>query len=247
MDNSSDISDLSEEGQVIVSILLKKMDENMNELLEIIEKKDKKIDELSHEVTTLKHNYMKLEEKYDDHESYGRRNDILISGEDITPVSDDENCIQTTCDLLKRKLKVKVNAKDIMQACRIGKRRETQAADKRGLLVTLTSPELRKDVFDACKKVRPDNIFINENLIPKRSSILYVLRQAKKKFPDLISGCSSSGMSVFAWVKPPRPDVKGARNIRTRVNTPHKLREFCENVFKCQITDVIDDVSKLKF
>ena len=131
---------------------------------------------------------------------------------------------------MKNKLSVTFKPTDIVKSQRIGKKPISQAIDKRSLLVKLSGNELKNDLLAACRAVKPNNFYISENIIRKRSTILYKIRQAKKKFPKIISGCNTINMKVYAWIKPPNPSAPNARDFRMAINSEEKFSEFCRNV-----------------
>jgi hypothetical protein len=233
--------DLSEEGQSIVDLFNLKLAEVTDRFTELLQEKNERIEKLEREVTTLKSSIGKFEERVDDAESMQRRDDIIISGDDVPCVVDNENCPKVACNLIKEKLQVNIKLSNVMSATRIGKKPPTQKPDKRNLLVKFSDSATKSDLLGACKTVKPKGLFINENLIPKRSNILYCLRQAKKKFHNMISGCSTRDMNVFVWLKPPNPDAEGAKNTRMQVNTYNKLQEFCSKVLKAPLTSFVDE------
>ena len=137
-----------------------------------------------------------------------------------------ENSSQVLCDLIEEKLKIKISKSDISTAHRIGQKPANQQPDKRKIIAKLCRRDLKSDLLNACRQLKP-NIYINESLTPARSTILFILRKAKKMFPNKISGCNSRDGRIQVWVRPPNIDGNGTRNIRVFVNTRSALEEFC--------------------
>ena len=71
--------------------------------------------------------------------------------------------------------------------------------------------------------MKPRNLFISESLTRVRCTALFGLRQAKKKYPDVIAGCGSYDGKVYAWVKPPNANAPNARNTKISVNSKEKF------------------------
>lgn len=185
-----------------------------------------------------------MEEKIDDADAYERRDTVIVSGKAVPTVTDGESCLQIVSDLLKNELKLIVPATDISTAHRLGKRPATQQPDNRSIIVKLCRRDLKKDILDACRQLKPE-MYVNESLTPTRNTIMYVLRKAKRKCPDKISGCISIDGRVCVFVKPPNPDAPGARNSRMFVNTPHKLELFCHDILETPLATFIENLPKL--
>ena len=109
---------------------------------------------------------------------------------------------------------------------------------RRKIMVKLCRRERKYDLITACKQTKPPNLFINENLIPTRNNILFSLRRAKKKFPNIVAACSSHDGKVYAWIKPPNPDAPSARNSKIFINTQDQLEDFCRKCLKVQIEEL---------
>ena len=93
---------------------------------------------------------------------------------------------------------------------------------------------MKNDLLVACRQCKPNDFYISENLIPKRNNIMYRLRQAKKRYPHIVSGCSTKDMRVYAWIKPSDPHATNARNSRMAMNTLQKWEKFCRDVLKTE-------------
>ena len=77
-----------------------------------------------------------------------------------------------------------VNPADISVAHRLG-RKPDQGPDKRKIVVELCRRETKQDLLKACRVVKPRNFYVNETLTRTRSTVLYGLRQARKKYPNI--------------------------------------------------------------
>ena len=238
------MQELSEEGRTIVQLLSTKIDDVMNSFMKLLKERDDKIDKLQEEVSTLKSKIEQVEEKMDDSDSQQRRNDVIVSGKVLPVVSEGENCRKLIVGLFKEHVKVNLKMADIIEAHRVGKKPSDPNEDTRNIIVRVSDNEIKHDLITACKSTKPDGFYVNENLIPKRNKFLYVLRQAKKKFPNIIAGCNSIDMKVFVWIKPPNKD---SRNQRMKICSAAKLQEFCDKVLKSSLTSIVGDVEKLNF
>ena len=81
-DGEQDLSSLSEDGRLIVTILERKI-ENILKFSEEIKKRDDRIDKLEKEVLGLRRNVARREEKVDDAEAYERRDAVVISSDEL--------------------------------------------------------------------------------------------------------------------------------------------------------------------
>ena len=65
------------------------------------------------------------------------------------------------------------------------------------------------NIIKACKTVKP-NFFVNDDLSAEKKTIMYVIRQAKRKSLQKIDGCSSVGgkiMHILKMLMMKRPTV----------------------------------------
>lgn len=227
--------------KIIVSLLSEKID-NMKQYFESeLIKRDMKISRLEAEVLESKKNYEKLEIRFDDLESTGRANTLVISGGDVPAANTQENCSEIASNLIRNKLKYSLGNQVICSAYRLGKLPHSQKPDKRNILVRLDNEELAQDIIKTSKKVKPTNMYFSENLTPKRFAILQILRRIKRNHPEKICGTSSIRGKVYAWIPPPRPDAKDARAGRKLVNTRSQLEDLCSSVVGISLDEVLQD------
>ena len=116
-----------------------------------------------------------------------------------------------------------------------------QQVDSRNIIVKLCRRDLKGDILNACRQIKPKDIYINESLTPTRSKIMYILRTAKKKGQARIAGCSSFGGRVFAWVKPAMGEQRDQRTRRVPVNTRTELEAFCRDILQESAADYIEN------
>ena len=120
---------------------------------------------------------------------------------------------------------------DISRSHRLGKRPINQVNDKRNIIVKLCRRDMKRDILSACRNMKP-NMYVNESLTPVRNTIMYVLRQAKRKRHSRVVGCTSIGGRVFAWVKPDGDTQQNSRHRKVQVNTHMDLETLFNDVLK---------------
>ena len=197
------------------------------ELLGEIGKRDAAIDKLKLELNTVRTRTAKLEEKLEDSEAYERRDTIVLSGNGLPEYSRGEISCNVVRKLLADKLHLQTSIADISTAHRLGKPPQNQSPDKRNIIVKLCRRDLKSDIFNACRQLKPD-IYINESLSPLRSTILYVLRQLKRRVPECVSGCTSQNGRVYVFLRS-QAENSTDRTIKVLVNSETKLRDICRN------------------
>jgi hypothetical protein len=241
-------SQLSEEAETIIAAITTKFEELTEKFEELREEfrcklaeRDLQVNCLREEVEGLKSKVSILEEKIDDADAYERRDTIILSGKSVPLVRDEENCIEIVRGIAKEKLKLILSPSDFSTAHRLGRRPATQQPDGRDIVVKLCRRDLKESILHACRSLRPSDLYINESLTRTRSTILYVLRNAKKRFPDKIDGCGSVGGRVRVFVKSPNPDAPGARNTRAFINTQDTLRKFCDDILGTPLSTFIEN------
>jgi len=236
-DDDSVFDDLSPESQKLVKYFERKVAKLLSEFKLQLESKDKRIATLEQEVCTLKRNVTSLENKMEDTEAYERRDTVIVSGSEVPVVTDGEDTSKVFCTLIKNKVKLMFKPTDISVAHRLGKKPSTQAPDRRSIIVKLCRRELKNDLLQACRATKPAGLYVNESLTQIRSTALYGLRQAKRKFPEFISGCGSKDGRVYVFIKPPNPSTPLAKNSRMFINTREKFGDLCRDVLKCNPSD----------
>ena len=102
-------------------------------------------------------------------------------------------------------------------------------------MINFKSREKKNDVLLAARKMKPNGIFFNENLIPTRASILFFLRKVKKLHPSKVNGCGSYDGRVYAWLNSGSADVK---NRKVFVNSISKLDELLMNKINMKSRDI---------
>ena len=153
---------------------------------EIIERKDEKVRVLEEKVDVLEGQVRNLEELIDANSQYERRDTFTISGECLPETTPNENCKSIVTKLFRDHLNLNVDSAEMSTAHRIG--RKPNGTDRRSIIVKVCRRDQVKDIFSACKTVKPP-FYVNPALTPTRSKIMFFLRQLRKKIPNKITSC----------------------------------------------------------
>ena len=205
--------------------LTQMFDDLRAEFLKVYEEQDQKILDLSTEVTDLKKKISKLEEKVDDQDAYERRDTLIFSGSSLPAVNPGENCTEIVKNLVQNEFQLIIATTDVSVSHRLGKKPTNQRPDKRNIIVKFCRRDTKRDILAASRRVKSQNLYANESLVPERQSIAYALRRARRELPNLISGSTTSEGKVFAFVKSRNANE---RDIRVQVNTIEKFDDFCK-------------------
>ena len=171
---------------------LDKMMENFQEnIVKLCQERDTRIAAIEAENKTLETKIEKLETKIDDTEAYERRDTVVISGNAVPPVEKMENCAKLARQLIKEKVGFVVSENDISVAHRLGDRSRKQGTDRRDIILKFCRRDTKIGVISASRTAKPSDFFINESLTPMRQTIAYVLRKAKREFPNIVSGSAT--------------------------------------------------------
>ena len=235
-----DLSKLSEEGRILVELVMGKLDGSVREILAKLDERDVRIASLEDEVRALKSDRDELSLRIDDIEARGRCDDVIVSGSALPSVSGGEDTAGVVSDVLRRELNYSLAAGDVSEAFRLGKKPVTQAVDRRNVLVRFHNSSGKSDLMKACRRVKPPGLFVNENLIPARSKIQYTLRRAKRHYGDKINAVGSTNGSVFVWVR--APDQQ-SRDLKMFINTTSRLRDFFEKSLGTTLSDFLSSDS----
>jgi len=231
-DTVIDTSKLSKEGKEIVSCIIAYFEKKFTEQeCEIIASKT--------EIGELKTKIEKLENQIDDNNAYERRDTLVLSG-NIPPSTNDENCKSIIINKIRDELHMNINANDISIAHRIGPKPKTQAPDKRSIIFKLCRRDLKSEILDNCRRLKP-SYYINESLTPVRSTIMYVLRMARRQHPDKLGGCRTNDGSVSVYLPTNNRDVNGTRHQRITVNTKRALDDLLQRQLSCSSSAFIDE------
>ena len=161
----------------------------------LAKEKDQRIGKLEKEVLELRERVQILNNELDDNAAYIRRETLVISG-GVPPAATGETCKAIIIELLKQQVKLNIDPADISVANRVGTKIR-QGPDRRSIIFKLCRRELKYHILSACRQQRP-NYYVNESLTPTRSKVLYVFRQAKKKWSQTIKNLRTSDGLSFA-------------------------------------------------
>ena len=243
------LDDLSLDSRYIAELVNSKFDE-MNEeisnLKELLTTEKKARSELLDKVTALEQKVAKLESSLDDEDAYVRRETLIFNGTDIPPPTAGEICSNIIRDVVKKKLKIVLQPSDISVAHCSGKKPTNQAQDRRGIHVKFCRRDTKREIMMA-KKDNSDpqhTLFANECLTPKRRTILYALRQMKKKFPALVKGCTTQDGRVYAFTPSASSSNSASatfhRDRKHLVNSHDSLVTFCREFVKLPLENFLD-------
>ena len=228
-----DLNSLGEEGKIIAMLMNKRFDTLEGKL----EAKTVRISELETEISKLKIAMADLTDQLDDVISDGYAGEILLSGDGVPQSTNDENISLVVKTTLESKLKYKLDHSNVLFAHRVGKK-SPQGPDNRPIRLKLSNPDLSRDIIKSCKVSRPSNLFINEWLTPAKSRLLTVLRHAKKRMPDKVTGCGSHNGRVFVWIK--SPNLNAGKNQKIFIDGERKLEEFCNESLNCPVNEIFN-------
>ena len=228
-------TDLSDISRRITHEINNKFAQFKEEMIALLDSKDSKIASLEEEIASLKKNLAAVDERCDEADAYERRDTVIVSGGELPDnPADGENCSQIFCNIIKNKVGLIIKPSDISVAHRLSRKPASQSEVRRGIIVKLCRREVKHDLMKACKSV-----YVNESLTPTRNAILYGLRQAKKKFPDRISGYGSIDGKVFVWIKPANSNAPNMRNSKMFVNNKIRFDALCSDILKCDSSKLV--------
>lgn len=233
---ATEIDQLSEESRALYMLITDKFESALRDLEAKLKKRDEKIDMLEQQITTLKSKNLDLCERMDDLESLERRDMLVLSDDSVPPTTAGENTARVAIDILKLKLNYELKPDDLLTAFRIGKKTINQTVDKRSIVVKLRDRDMKHDLLMSARRVKPVKLYLNENLTPGRSTLLYVLRQVKKTHPEKIDACGSYDGRIYVWL---RSTLPGAKNTKVFLNSETKLQSFLEKSIGVQIHEFL--------
>ena len=218
------------------------MKNEISNLKKLLTTQSNNMEKLAAENQSLREKVSRLENSLDDEDAYVRRETIIFNGSAIPPSTTGEICNHVIRKVIKDKLKIQIQEADISVAHRAGKKPSTQGPDRRGIQVRFCRRDVKRQIMMTKRDNSDANntLFSNESLTPKRRSILYTLRQMKKKFPALIKGCTSQDGRIYAFT--PSPSATSATRPRDRkhlVNTQEALADFSRNFIQMPLDDFL--------
>ena len=202
----------------------------------LLRENNTKINIMENEISTLKRDIVRLEDKLQDNDTLERRDTAILSGEKLPIPSPDENTSNLACALLKDNMNITVNTVEISTAHRLGGKN-----NKKSVIVKSCRRDIKNDLVTDSRRSKPDQFFVNECLTPQRQTISYVLRRAKQESPNIVSGSSSFDGKVYIWVKHPNPDAPGAKDLRHAINNHPRLVDFCNRTLNVPLSHFIKE------
>jgi len=196
-----ELEKLSEEGKLIIAV----MTDSFKQLLAAITNKDTEIGTMKNKITNLEEKLAHVQEQLDTKNQNERGDSLIISGE-LPLVKTNENCSTIVRNLLRDGTSLNIAQHDISTAYRIGKKpSDPNQPDKRNICFKVCRRELKHDIKSACKQNKP-TFYINEQLTPTRTTIMYVLRKAKREFPNRILNARSTEGNITLALAADTPD-----------------------------------------
>ena len=229
LSDADDSAGLSTEGRLIYSLLLSKLQDKL-------ESKDEKIEQLEAENAALRRDLTRVVERMDSFENRERATDAILSGNSVPTFKHGENLKQVCVELIRSKVNCSIPDEEITSVHRLN---GSNGQNRKNILVKFRRPEQKSDLIHACRRVKPDGLYVRDNLTVNRSKILFSLRQLKKK-TNRIDHCGSIDGRVFAWIKP--LDGNG-QNKKFIINNSDVLKRVCTEELEIEPGDVLDGVS----
>ena len=129
----------------------------------------------------------------------------------------------------------------VLHRLREKRNRNPNEPDRRDIYVKFCRRSTKIDLLEASRKSKVPNLYVNEALTPLRQKIAYVLRAAKRKCPNIVSGSSTQDGKNIVWVYPPNRNAPGARTIKHAVHTYSRIDRFCRQTLDVPLTDFVSN------
>ena len=148
---------------------------------------------LQNELAVTKVRLSKLEERIEQNDLYERRDTLVFSGSKIPGIPTSlgstavENILQVTRNLIRENLKISVPENEISTAHRIVSKNPNQ----RSIIVKFCRRDRKIEILTAARQSKVQQFFVNEHLTATQKAIGFVLRKAKREFPDVVSGSTT--------------------------------------------------------
>ena len=213
------------------------LDSLKTDLVKTVSNLEVRVQALEEENGILKKKVEKLSERLEDSDQYELRDTVIISGSSVPAPQANENCSDIVKNLLQTHLNLILPANEISTAHRLGTRNTNSS--RQTIIVKFSRRSWKNDTLQAARRMKASNFFVNEFLTPTQKTISYVLRKAKREFPNLISGSTTINGKNHVWVKPPRPGPN-ARDTKQQIFTRQRLEEFCSRVVNQPLSHFIE-------
>ena len=146
------LSDLSEENQLLANIILNSIKNVEDRFSATLEEKNQRIKNLEESNRKLEERIEKLEGKFDDEEAISRRTNVIFSGPNIPPSTPGEVCANTIRSMLQTKFQLEVPLTSIVAARRLGSRNPSSQLQgdpisKRLIIITKSNCNLEYSLY----------------------------------------------------------------------------------------------------
>ena len=129
--------------------------------------------------------------------------------------SNTENCVDIVRKVVTDKLGVHLPAEMISVPHRLGTMPKT-GPDNRSIIFRLVRRDLKYSIFRACRTKKPE-FSINESVSPTRNTVQFVLRNARKLYPNKFGkNFTEEGNVRILLPKTDRSDQYEKRTINTK-------------------------------
>jgi len=203
-----------------------KIDELQSKITDM--SKSNNIKSLETSIATLQHDLM-----LDSQRAAERKTNIIISGNNLPAAQAWEDSARIAKELIQQKLDIDISNK-VKRAQRIGKKPLRGTEDKRSILIELNDSDTKQDLFRQCKIKKP-NFYINEQLTPTRSAVLYVLRKARQREGSKISHVRTIDGNVTVFIKNEEDETPK----KIIINTRQRLDSFLTEHLNATTSDFI--------
>ena len=168
---------------------------------------------------------IELIEDKDDLENYGRGNTVVIAGPAMTPSQQNEDCYQTSLNLIESKVGIQLERADIDVCHRLPSNKQSGSpeGEKKPMIVKFVRRETKHKLLKACKIKKPEGIYINDSLSKTRNKIMYVVRKVKKEYNGVIASYKTEDGNIRIYSPLPENTL---RNAMFTLNTRRQLDEF---------------------
>ena len=206
------------------------------ELKEILKNKEDQFHSLETRVETLEKELVNSHKKHDATDQYSRKDSLILSGPALPPFQTDENTVELVQKLIVDHLNIEVNPSDISITHRLGPVKAS-TPNKRNIYVKFARRCMKKEIIMKNRgRNRSATLFANESLTPLRRKMLSVLRAMKRKFSDVVKGCTSIEGKIFAFTPSATPNGRDRKHF---IEDWTALQAFCRKYVKRPIDNFL--------
>ena len=167
--------------------------------------------------------------KIDDADQYERKDSVIISGNAVPPMAEEEDTHTLVQKLLKDHFNTDITLRDINTTHRLGPLKASTPT-RRNIYVKFVRRDVKKHVIKKSKELgRTTGLYANESLTPLRRTIFNALRKMKADVPDIVKGCYTMEGKIFAFTPPVGNNSKEQRHCITDMGA---LQAFCRDYVK---------------